>query len=780
MRSVQARLAWANIRKRKSSTATLFLLILLAVVLLNIGLSVTLKLNSFQEQKMAELQTPDLISYFADNGQLKEHEALVESYPYTDQWENEPVLLLSEVNLKYGPNDITSGLLILNAEQQRTIAPFKPISPVKTGDTELIYPPYILHVGGGYQVGDNLTFTYEQAVYTYKIGGFIEEPLTGTFTNGALKVFLSDKSYKELAERTGTAARFNLLSATLTDPAKAEKLSQLLGEQLTASGTKGTFAVMSAESGITGNRVLVNFLTAILIVFALIMVVISLIVIRFQILEHIEDNMQNIGVLKANGYTSRQIISALLLQFMMISLSAAIPGIAATAWVMPFAGNLISSSIGLMWPTTFGMLSAALSVAVVTGMVVLVTLLSSKRIRTITPIAALQSGILAHNFKKNRVPLEHFPFGVHFGLGLKTLILQTKQNVMILVIVAGLTFSSIACSILNFNFTDDTSAVLNLVGFEQSDFMLTLNSGRLQPELAAKVESMDGVRKITLLDTMAASIHDTGFTLKVSNDFDTLETKTVYKGRQPIYDNEIAVSGIIAKREHKTIGDQIEVSINGVMGTYLITGLSQQINQLGMVATMTDAGLQRLLPDYAPGTLNVYLQEGSDPNVFVQELEQSFPGQWSVANVQEMLQSTLSTFNAAVSSITAVITAVTILVVSLILYLVIKTLILKRKREFGILRGLGYTTFNLMLQIAFSMLPVIVIGVLLGSLLGYFYSNSAFVLLLSSLGIYNVQFAVSLPQVLFLNLVIIAAALIVSLLVSSRIRKISVYGLITD
>lgn len=777
---MQARLAWANIRKRKSSTATLFLLILLAVVLLNIGLSVTLKLNSFQAQKMAELQTPDLISYFADNGQLKEHEALVESYPYTDQWENEPVLLLSEVTLKYGPNDITSGLLILNAEQQRTMAPFKSISPVNTGDTELIYPPYTLHVGGGYQVGDNLTFTYEQAVYTYKIGGFIEEPLTGTFTNGALKVFLSDKSYKELAERTGTAARFNLLSVNMTDPAKAEKLSQLLGEQLTASGTKGTFAVMSAESGIAGNRVLVNFLTAILIVFALIMVVISLIVIRFQILEHIEENMQNIGVLKANGYTSRQIISALLLQFMLISLSAAIPGIAATAWAMPFAGNLISSSIGLMWPTAFGMLSAALSVAVITGMVMLVTLLSSKRIRTITPIAALQSGILAHNFKKNRVPLEHFPFGVHFGLGLKTLILQTKQNVMILVIVAGLTFSSIACSILNFNFTDDTSAVLNLVGFEQSDFMLTLNNGRLQPELAAKVESMDGVRKITLLDTMAASIHDTGFTLKVSNDFDTLETKTVYKGRQPIYDNEIAVSGIIAKREHKTIGDQIEVSINGVMGTYLITGLSQQINQLGMVATMTDAGLQRLLPDYTPGTLNVYLQEDSDPNGFVQELEQSFPGQWSVANVQDMLQSTLSTFNAAVSSITAVITAVTVLVVSLILYLVIKTLILKRKREFGILRGLGYTTFNLMLQIAFSMLPVIVIGVLLGSLLGYFYSNSAFVLLLSSLGIYNVQFAVSLPQVLFLNLVIIAAALIVSLLVSSRIRRISVYGLITD
>lgn len=780
MRSVQGKLAWSNIRKRKSSTATLFLIILLAVLLLNIGLSVMLKLNSFQEQKMAELQTPDMISYFADNEHLTQHEALVKNYPYTDKWENEPALLLSEVKIKYGQSETTTGLLMLNADQERTMAPFKTITPVKSGSSDQIYLPYIFHIGGGYDVGDNLSFIYEKAVYSYKIGGFIEEPLTGTFTNGALKVFLSGSSYQELADRTGTTARFNFLSATLTDPAKAEKLSQLLGEQLTASGTKGTFTVMSAESGIAGNRVFVNFLTAILIVFALIMVLISLVVIRFQILEHIEDNMQNIGVLKANGYTSWQVISALLLQFMLISLTAAIPGIAATALVMPYAGNLITTSIGLMWPPASGMLSAALSVAVITGMVMLVTFLSSKRIRTITPIAALQSGILTHNFKKNRVPLERFPLGLQFGLGLKNLILQTKQNVMILLIVAGLTFSSIACSILNFNFTDDTTAVIQLVGIEQTDFMLTLKSGKLQPELAAKVENLKGVRKTTYLDTIAASIHDTGFALKVSDDFDTLETQTVYKGRQPIYENEIAVSGIIAKLEHKTIGDQIEVSTNGATGTYLITGLSQQINQLGMVATMTDAGLKRILPDYTLGTLNVYLQEGSDPNAFLQELEQSFPGQWSVANVQEMLQSTLSTFNTAVSSITAVITAVTILVVSLILYLVIKTLILKRKREFGILRGLGYTTFNLMLQITSSMLPVIACGVLAGSLLGYYYSGSAFVLLLSSLGVYNVHFAVNLPQILFLSMAIIAAAVLVSMLVSSRIRKISVYGLITD
>ncbi|NOU81857.1 FtsX-like permease family protein [Paenibacillus sp. LMG 31459] len=780
MYSVQGKLAWSNIRKRKSSTAALFLLIMLAVVLLYTGVSVILKLGSFQEQKMTELKTPDVISYFATDEHLKEYEALLDTYPYTAMWEMEPALLLSEVSMKYGPSDITTGLLILNADQQRTLAPFRTISPVHSDGTNLIYLSYVFHVGAGYNTGDSLSFTYGNQVYTYKIGGFIEEPLIGTLSNGAPKVFMPGSTYRELAVRTGQTAKYSFLSAAVTNPDKAEKLRQLLREQLSASGTSATYVVMSAQSGISGNLVFVNFLTAILLAFALIMVVISLIVIRFQILEHIEDHMQNIGVLKANGYTSWQVITALLLQFAWISIAAAIPGIAAAGAVMPYAGNLISSSIGLIWPASFDILAALVSMLFIMAMVMAVTIMSSRRIRDITPIAALQSGLLTHNFKKNRMPLEHSPLGLQFALGLKTLLRQTKQNIMILLIVAGLTFSSIACSILNYNFTGDTNAVLQLVGFEQSTIQLVLNSGKLQPERIAQVKSLEGVRKTTLLDSLAASVQDTSITLKVSDDFDTMETQTVYKGRPPIYDNEIAVSGIIARQEGKTIGDEIEVSTNGVSGKYLICGFSQQINQLGMVATMTDKGLKRLLPDYTLTTLNVYLNEGADPNVFTQELERNFPGQWSATNVEEMLQGMLGTFTSAITSMTAVITAVTIIVVTLILYLVIKTLILKRKREFGILKGLGYTTFNLITQITFSLLPVVALGVLAGSLLGYFYSDTVFEMLLSSLGIYNIQFAANLPQILLLSTALIAAAFIVSLLVSLRIRRISVYGLITE
>lgn len=780
MRSLIGKLAWSNIRKRKSATVTLFILVMIAVLLLNIGLTVSLKLNSFQQEKMTELKTPDISAYFISDEHVKEYEDLVDSYPYTDSWENESALLLVDAKMKYGQTDTSMAFIILNADTPRTMGLFKTTTPLELRDPNVIYLPYLFHVGSGYNLGDPFTFEYDNHPFTYTVGGFIEEPLLGTLTNGALKIFLNEEGYKQLEKRLGTEAQFSFLSADLTDPSKDVKLEQMLSEQIFASGNKGQFQVLRTEVGLQGNRVFVNLLAAILIVFALIMVVISLIVIRFQILGHIEDNLTNIGVLKANGYTSWQIINALLLQFISVSIIAAIPGGVISGLVMPMVGNLISTSVGLLWPVSFEVVSAVLSLVIVSLLVLLVTYLSSRRIRNITPIAALQSGILTHSFKRNYVPLESTRMNLQFSLSLKALLRQVKQNMMIVLIVAGLTFSSIFCAILNFNFKGDTSAVIELVGIERSDFQLLLKNGDLQQGMFTEIEAMPMVKKVTVLDSMAASIKDTSFMLRVSDDYSKLETQTIYKGRQPTYDNEISISGVIAKLENTAIGDEVPITFNGVTKNYLVTGLSQQINQLGMVASMTGDAMRRLQPEYTPQSINVYLKEGETPQTFVKDMEASYPGQWNITNVREVMDSTLSTFTAAISSMTAVITAVTIFVVSLILYLVIKTLILKRKREFGILKGLGYTTFNLMTQITFSLFPVIVIGVALGSIAGYFFSDLAFVLLLSSLGIYNVKLAVSLPQVLLLCLAILVVAYVVSMLVSRRIRKLSVYGLIMD
>ena len=49
------------------------------------------------------------------------------------------------------------------------------------------------------------------------------------------------------------------------------------------------------------------------------------------------------------------------------------------------------------------------------------------------------------------------------------------------------------------------------------------------------------------------------FYTNISDDYSKLDNQTVYEGRYPQYDNEIAVSWVVAKLLHKGIGDTVEV-----------------------------------------------------------------------------------------------------------------------------------------------------------------------------------------------------------------------------
>ncbi|WP_019244012.1 MULTISPECIES: FtsX-like permease family protein [Bacillus] len=80
--------------------------------------------------------------------------------------------------------------------------------------------------------------------------------------------------------------------------------------------------------------------------------------------------------------------------------------------------------------------------------------------------------------------------------------------------------------------------------------------------------------------------------------------------------------------------------------------------------------------------------------------------------MEAAFQSQMGSTIKSISYVMILVVIMTVLAVSLILYLIIKTMIIKHKRELGILKALGYTTFQLITQITLSFLPVVIVGVL--------------------------------------------------------------------
>ncbi|MNI48131.1 FtsX-like permease family protein [compost metagenome] len=149
-------------------------------------------------------------------------------------------------------------------------------------------------------------------------------------------------------------------------------------------------------------------------------------------------------------------------------------------------------------------------------------------------------------------------------------------------------------------------------------------------------------------------------------------------------------------------------------------------------------------------------------------------------NLREIGEAQLSNFSSAMNTVVLIVLLVTAVVVSLILYLVIKTMIVKRKRELGIYKAMGYTTYQLMTQIALSFTPVVIVGTTIGGFLGCIGTNPLLSILVRSIGISNSQFKVHLPSVMILCIGIVVFSYLISMLVARRIKRITAYGMITE
>jgi len=115
-----------------------------------------------------------------------------------------------------------------------------------------------------------------------------------------------------------------------------------------------------------------------------------------------------------------------------------------------------------------------------------------------------------------------------------------------------------------------------------------------------------------------------------------------------------------------------------------------------------------------------------------------------------------------------------------VLYLVIKTTIIRRRRELGIQKAIGFTTFQLMNQIAMGLSPSIIIGTVLGSAGGYLGFNAIFVALVRGMGIARADLPIPLAWVAVMCAALVVLAYTISLLTAWRIRKISAYTLVTE
>lgn len=116
----------------------------------------------------------------------------------------------------------------------------------------------------------------------------------------------------------------------------------------------------------------------------------------------------------------------------------------------------------------------------------------------------------------------------------------------------------------------------------------------------------------------------------------------------------------------------------------------------------------------------------------------------------------------------------------MVVMLLIRTKVIRERKNYGVYKALGFTTKQLMAQTVMSNLPLIVIGALFGIVGSVCLTEYLVVIFLSFAGIRSCNMIVNPIWLVFTFVGITVIALIVAICFSLRIRKVEPAKMLMD
>jgi putative ABC transport system permease protein len=775
----------ANLRRGKSQALSLLAFVLIAALLLNIGLLLMLRFGDYYDKRAEELNAPHYV--LVEDRQLYTQAQVdyLKNYRGVTQVETEEALVSARSSIPYNNGSIIGDLIFLNTHNTRGMNDLLVVEGAPPLKTNEICLPFLFKVGGGYALGDDFIITYAGQTYDFKVCGFTEEIMFGASNFQIFQTYVSPAGYDNLQQQAPSWESM-ILRARMENPAASEQLNldflKKFAYQADFPGMNTLYILSVDLIMMKAARTMMSGVTsAIMLVFAVLIVLVSLLVVRFRINNSIEEGMTNLGALKSVGYTGKQLLWATVLQFCLIAALGTAIGIGISYALMPAVGGVLEAQTALVWKQGFDVPCSLLAFLFILVLVFFVTIHSAWRIRSLTPLAALRQGLNTHSMKKNYFPLNRSRGPLTWLLALKSILQAKGQMATIFVIVAAVSLMAAAGVSIYANIGLQPDKFGKLLSGEIPDAAFFIKNPEDTPRVKAYIESQANTRKAFNNTDTFLMLGDIQVVNIVVEDFSLLEGSLLYEGRYPRHSNEIVIGGRLSDIQGKNIGGSIRIALGTRTADYLIVGLIQTVNNGGFAISMSEAGFLRIQEDYAASELYVYLHDSTQTAALIDSVQKTFPAELeSSVNLWELMDAQLSVYGTIFQVVAIAILVVTLLVILMTLYLMLKTVILRRRRTLGIQKAMGFTTPQLMNQLSLHFIPIIALGVAAGGLCGILGFNSMFVALSRNMGIMTASMPAPIGLTVAMCAGLVLVAYVFAMLIAWRIRKVSAYGLVSE
>lgn len=661
-------------------------------------------------------------------------------------------------------------IIFYNLDEDTTISKYEIVETNNKKDNSVYLSNYT-YIHSGLKLGDKFEYNINDIDYSNNVDGVIEEMQYGNYSSSIISEYLSNDAYTYLLNNNENNEIVSIFVKSENSEKTYNDISKYFSEHNINIINKN-YDVNSKSQRLAISSILVLILTF----FSTLILIVSLLVSKFKISESIDEEITNMGVLKALGYTSNEIIISIIAPYILMGIVSCLCGILLSFMLVPILAKVIEMQSGFIWNPKIDIISSLISFIICMVLITLFVLSSAKVIKKLNPINAIR-GINNKKSNKNKLDIDKTCGNIHFIIMLKNFVNSFRQNILLGLVLLFITIMLSFTITLFYNVNVNPLNFVNTLVEEHPDVIINVND-----DIKPNIKNMNNVKNVIYYDDSNSVVYDSNsYKVFISENFNDLANDLCYEGVNPNNYDEIAVGSHIKEKYNLKLNDYITISNDENSYNYKIVGFIQSVNYSGEVIELTNEGYKKINTEYIPNKLYVYLNDTSKTEEFITNSKDTYGDRInSTINYVESMNSALTMYVSIVNIISIVIVIITIIIVYLILFILVSSIILKKKVDFGIYKSIGYKNNQLISHLIGGLIPSMLLSIVFGIIINKLFMKYIYLMIFKTVGAYKVNFVYPIVLYMVIGLVIIISTILLLILLSKKIKKISVYSLIKE
>lgn len=769
-------LSWYHIKKEKGRHCCFGVIMMITALILHSSLMLMKEVASSYDQIFVQLHSANInITTEANQNSLKVQQELLAKKEISEVEVTTGVMLNATIQ-EFKGTDFEIKMMVY-PYVARSLNQLKPIQISSQKQTDGIYLPFYISEFGGYEIGDHIVIDLEGTSHSFEVLGIVEEMQYGNFSSSCIGVYVTKHTFESIADEFPFNQAQNY-AIQVHDGVAHDVMTQTFVTWMQTRGIS-VFHQDYDELRKEARLMVAQLLMVILAVFAGIVLLIGLCLSNFRIKQSIEVNMVNLGVCKAMGMTNRQLMLSEIIPNTVVTGCFASLGCVCSYMLLPVLSSLIVLQAGFSLT-----LSIEWGVSCITILILVLisggfAYMAARKIRRLQPIEAIRVEQSSKRPPRNHMPLKTTKGNLQLLLMFKQMVSEFRQTILISCVMIIVSYLVSFSGILFYNGVIESENFTSSMSEETPTVMISTKHDQTEAMITSLRQRSD-VANVLAYGTYDATLLDTHTTMFVSESYDKVKNDFCYEGRNPEAPNEIAIGSAFLKQKEYKLHDTVRISYAGYKQEFIITGFLQSVNYQGNVIEITEEGWKRF-DDQIVTSLYVYLQDETHTEAFITEIEDLYSTQINqMINMRQVSVAGQNLYRQIFQIVITMIFLISIGMVLLILYVIMKSLIISKKQELGILKAIGYSNRQLMIQLSGGLCVPALFAVVLSIGIDAFTLPLVCDMIFQTMGVVQNHFAYPLGILFLFGLLLWSITVLLTIMQARPIKHISAYALIKE